>query len=435
MHCRGLGLSTNNGVEFPGALVIQPAYRKEASMQEGLKPPDKLHVEDSPLSSLMPSDEWLRLRFPLLHEDTFSDLLLARLKDQYGELKGPDGEESFVLHVKPDDPTYQVLKEELRASLDSLVELSLQTEQTGEPVAARSAISYIVSRGGAPIIEDERRTALGAALSGFDLSCRGSILIADTFSRLSWLLGFGGDLSPEVRMRLLDSLELCLKPGSLVAGEIADCLQNGLQLEFRNFDREGDRKALILRWIHLTARYGPPMLCVLLDVITDSADDIEIKQAAKAAAYDLRGSIRRLWEDTPIDQVSTVESRAERLQQGLSLGYSEADLAQYIISQCKGEPITNADQRLRWLLEIMRNGTERVRLAAARCLTECTMIADPLPETRESLHCVAEILVNAGDSRYVGDAMWILDCFKSNNPDAISFADAAISTATAKFLR
>lgn len=393
--------------------------------------------EDSGVTTtpLLSSEDWLKEKFPLLHADEFTSVFFARLKDLYPDFKPLEGEERFVLHVRPGDPLYEEMRAELKKEFEALVELSLELAHSGEPPAARSALCYIISSGGEPLIVDERSNAICAALRCFNLWSQRLELRVDSFPLLSWLLGFGGDLAVESRMQLLDSLELFLREGNLPTQDVADCLRNGLQLELRQFRQMENRKPLILRWVHLCARYAPPVLCVLLDVTHDTTDDIDIKQAAKAAAYDLRGSVRRLWDDTLIDQVATLESRAQRIQQGLHRNYGDAELAQHVISQCKGEPLVQDDPRLVWLLDAMTAGNERVRLAAARCLTECRDISEPLSATQEALHGVAEILVNSGDSRYVSDAMWILDSFKSANPNAVSYVDAAISHATAKFLQ
>lgn len=402
-------------------------------MVEDFSPSDS---DASPSDRLVPSSEdWIRSRFPLLHEIEFSNVFLARFKQANPDFTSENSPASFSLRVSPEDPVYQSLLAEVTHDLAALVDIS-QVAGDGEPVAARSALVYIISHGGEPVIEDARATALGAALNAINQWSLQPELRNDALAHLSWLLGFGGDLSLTVRADLLDSFESCLQSGVTSISEVSACMQNAMELEMRMFDGSQERKDSLLRWINLCSKYAAPAICILLDVISDLSEDFDIRQAAKAVAYDLRGSVRRLWEDTIVDQVSPLESRAARLLEGRQRHYADPDMAQHVISQCKGEPIKDMnDPRLSQLLEVMRNGTERVRLAAARCLTECQMPEQPFAEVRESLYCVAEILVNAGDSRYVGDAIWILNNFRATNPHLASYADAAVSTATSKFLR
>lgn len=402
-------------------------------MVEDFTPSDS---DSSHTDRIVPSSEdWIRTRFPLLNEVEFSNVFLARFKQANPDFTAENSPKSFSLRVSPDDPVYQSLLGEVAHDLRALVELS-QLSGDGEPVAARSALVFILSHSGEPVVEDARVTAVGAALNAINQWSLQPELRNDALAHLSWLLGFGGDLSLAVRADLLDSFESCLQSGVTSISEVSACMQNAMELEMRMFDGSAERKASMLRWISLCSKYAAPAICILLDVISDLSDDFDIRQTAKAVAYDLRGSVRRLWEDTIVDQVSPLESRAARLLEGRQRRYADPDMAQHVISQCKGEPIREmSDPRLPQLLEIMRDGSERVRLAAARCLTECQILEQPFPEIRESLYCVAEILVNAGDSRYVGDAIWILNNFKATNPHVASYADAAISTATSKFLR
>lgn len=402
-------------------------------MVEDFTPPDS---DASPLDRPVPSSEdWIRTRFPLLHEVEFSNVFLARFKQANPDFTSENSPEAFSLHVSPADPIYQSLLGEVIHDLGALVDLS-QVAGDGEPGAARSALVYIISHGGEPVVEDARVAALDAALNAVNQWSLQPELRNDALAHLGWLLGFGGDLSLAMRSDLLDSFESCLQSGVMSISEVSACMQNAMELETRMYDGSQPRKDSLLRWINLCSKYAAPAICVLLDVISDLSEDFDIRQGAKAVAYDLRGSVRRLWEDTIVDQVSPLESRATRLQEGRQRRYADPEMAQHVISQCKGELIKDvSDPRLPQLLEVMREGTERVRLAAARCLTECQMPEQPFPEVRESLYCVAEILVNAGDSRYVGDAIWILNNFRATNPHVASYADAAISTATSKFLR
>lgn len=402
-------------------------------MDEDFTPPESEGLQSDRL--LLSSEDWIRSRFPLLDQTEFSNVFLTRFKEANPEFTQENSPEAFSLRVSPEDPVYQMLMVEVTRELDSLVGLS-QAAGDGDPSAARSALVFIISRGGEPLVEDARVTAVGAAVKAVNSWAEQPELRNEALAHLSWLLGFGGDLSLAIRVSLLDSLEACLRSGPSSISEVSACMQNSIELEMRMVDGSPERKELLLRWINLCSKYAAPAICILLDVVSDLSEDFEVKQAAKAVAYDLRGSVRRLWEDTIVDQVSPLESRAARLLEGRQKRYAELDMAQHIISQCKGEPITEvSDPRLPQLLEVMRDGTERVRLAAARCLTECLMPEQPFPEVRESLYCVAEILVNAGDSRYVGDAIWILNNFRATNPHVASYAEAAISTATSKFLR
>lgn len=385
---------------------------------------------------ILSSADWLRRRFPILHAEEFSNTFIARYRSENPDVVAPQDHDAFVLRVQPDDPVYQSLLTEVQRELEAVQFMSLQSGY-GEPNAAKSALVYLIANAGEPVVGDARDLAVSMALQAVTMWTERAELRSDALAHLSWLLGFGGDLPLNMRIELLDAFEACLRSGDYSVAEVSACMQNAVQLETRLFDKSDVRKAHLLRWIKLCAKYGSSSLCVLLDAVSDVSDDIEIKQAAKAAAYELRGSVRRLWDDTVVDQVSALNSRAERLLEGRKKKYPEADMAQHVISQCKGEVITDAgDPRLSQLLEVMRDGTERVRLAAARCLTECNISAEqPFPEIRESLYCVAEILVNAGDSRYVGDAIWILNNFKATNPHLAAYADAAISSATSKFLK
>lgn len=407
-------------------------------MDESYEPPSKDYEAEDQASAQLDSEKWLRKRFRLIDANEFSKEFISRFtaaRPHAIDLSSADGK-NLVLNIGPSDPLYNELRQELRAQIDELVELSCGAEDVEDSEAARSALTYILSTGGEPVVDDERGTAIGAAARAMNTWSQIPQIRVDGFSKLSWLLAFGGNLQHDLRQRLLDSLELFLKEGGLQAREINECFQNGLKLELQEFSRDSNSKSLVLRWIHLVSRYGPPALCILLDAITDTADDVDIQQAAKAASYALRGSIRRLWEDTPIDQISSVEARAFRLSSAMDKYDDDADLSQYVISQCKGELVADAnDPRLNILVEILRRGSERVQLAAARCLTECSMANELLPQTREALHIVADILVNAGDSRYINDAMWIFDNFKTNNPAVCSEVEGALAAATAKFLR
>lgn len=109
-----------------------------------------------------------------------------------------------------------------------------------------------------------------------------------------------------------------------------------------------------------------------LQAIVDSEQlAADVRETAKATVNSFLYSITGLWRETKEDKTSTAAQRSERLQRALENRIDAEATVQEIFNAYKGYKLSDAkDPGLRQLHLAMSDGSERVRLAAAKIVIE-----------------------------------------------------------------
>lgn len=104
----------------------------------------------------------------------------------------------------------------------------------------------------------------------------------------------------------------------------------------------------------------------ILDALAASHEDESVRALSAEAARYYRSSAKRIWNETPEDQVSTAVERAARLAGAAQWLTDEDDLIQAIFNQLKGLPLTEDDVRMAELQKYLAaDQSLRMRVAVA----------------------------------------------------------------------
>jgi hypothetical protein len=121
------------------------------------------------------------------------------------------------------------------------------------------------------------------------------------------------------------------------------------------------------------ARWSSPAeMQATVDAIARHYPDDHVRKLATEIASRYAPSLQQRWERTVVDQISSLEQRAQRLWTWLNLSLSANDLINGLFGELKGEPLHgDADPRAQAISQYLHHANHSVRAAAAFAVCKC----------------------------------------------------------------
>ncbi|MBY0550543.1 MAG: hypothetical protein K2W95_24910 [Candidatus Obscuribacterales bacterium] len=134
----------------------------------------------------------------------------------------------------------------------------------------------------------------------------------------------------------------------------------------------------------------------------------EVKDAARATINSFMYSVKGLWRETKEDKTSTGAERSERLQRALEDRVDSEATVQEIFNAYKGYKLADAkDPGLRQLQLAMSDGSERVRLAAAKIVIE-SELPNKHPARAKAVSTLLDLTLTGSTPTYHSEAYELL---------------------------
>ncbi len=174
--------------------------------------------------------------------------------------------------------------------------------------------------------------------------------------------------------------------------------------------------------------------CAVLKAIAVCHSSKQVAALARSAEKFFQYSITRTWQETPVDQISDLGSRAHRLE-NIPSHLSETETIQWIFCQMKGLRLETPDARwcpLSGLLSAHVNS--RVRFATAVCI--CAQCSDDATDEFlvPAVVLLADYAVNSSDIAEVADALAVLNSMQKRSLRLAAIVAQAQHTASQKFI-
>ncbi len=233
--------------------------------------------------------KWLKLNFPILHQDEFARVYLSSLQTDLPDivLLNENSQDCVTMSIR--EQSQLAICQKFNQQFDQLVELASGNSVADiEARTARTALVYLIAHHGEPVVHSQRIAAITKALGALKEFSKDIALSKEVFAYISWLLCYGGDLSSQTKLALIDCLVHCLP---YCQDKIAACLEDALVLQLGKYDGSSAAKEICTKLIGLCAFSASGRLTVLLDVIAESIDDSELKETAASAADEMRAYI------------------------------------------------------------------------------------------------------------------------------------------------
>lgn len=172
--------------------------------------------------------------------------------------------------------------------------------------------------------------------------------------------------SPEDMARAVDKLLEMVDQRQIERSAAADIFLRALQKELQRL--QPDRDDEFLRKL-VDAIYSVDAIGAMpvLDAVAHVHTDASTRSAAEAVVKYFSSSLARFWKETPIDQVSDAESRAQRLDAHCAKQHHDEDgRIQIVFNQLKGLKLSSGDPRWEPLEQLLdEDESMRVRYAVA----------------------------------------------------------------------
>lgn len=171
--------------------------------------------------------------------------------------------------------------------------------------------------------------------------------------------------APEAMIAAVGQLLSMVDQRELRKDEAADILVRALGRELERL--VADRNQEYLRRL-IDALYAVDAVAAMpiLDAVAHAHGDDSVRSAAGAIVKHFDGSLARFWKETPTDQVSDDESRAQRLEAHCTQNHDEDGRIQIVFNQLKGLPLSKEDARWVPLERVLdEDVSARVRYATA----------------------------------------------------------------------
>jgi hypothetical protein len=216
----------------------------------------------------------------------------------------------------------------------------------------------------------------------------------------------------DARMTLAKGLNwlAIANPPAISREEAATTAAAALEAEYKSMPKAGQpgyeqSKQLQLELLRQIGQYNHKKVYPALEAMIEQHPMPEVKAQAEKLLSDMRDRLMPIKAAVTVDQISSVEQRAEILGRAITSN-DVNETCQAIFASFSGSPVrTSDDPRLPLLYRALEDSSEKVRLAAAWMLVESSNAED----LERGVVALADLSVNSARSGYRGDADALLN--------------------------